>query len=157
MSEDKLEIVDIIDHRNAYGIQTTIVLNRYPQCVFERAGRWLVGYDDCVFQFYGYGAPSPNWEAFGGWQFKIPMADGSEILAKGQWWDEVHPDFSDLTYDYGMSTIERLQQCYVFTGGFHIDRTVVDEWRATHESSNNYHKYNLRSKKFGEQWIVSQW
>lgn len=154
-------IMDVIDHRNAYGIQTMVVLNRYPRCVFERDGKWLIGYDDCVYQFFKldpvrHSDPS-NWKAFGGQKFDIPMADGSVEHAHGQWWDYLHPDFAGLTYDYGLSTVEKLQKCYVFSGRFHIERAIVDEWRSNNEPSNNYHKYNQRSKDVGKHTIVSQW
>lgn len=157
----KIEIVDMIDHRNAYGTQHMLVLNRYPQCLFERHGSLLIGNDDCIFRFFKYegvGVHDPShWKAFGGDEFDIPMADGSIERANGQWWDFIGKDYADLTYSYGMNTIEELHVCPVFMGGLHIDRKIVDEWREHNEPSNNYHKYDKRNKEFGQHRIVSQW
>ena len=152
-------IVDIIDHRNAYGIQSMVVLSRYPKSVFERDGIWLIGNDDFVFKFYRrkvVRGPS-HWKAFGGRKFDIQMANGESEKADGQWWDYLHPEYAQLTYDYGVSTVEKLEECYVFMGGLHIDRLIVDEWRERNEPSNNYRKYDKRSKLHRKHLIVSRW
>lgn len=42
---EKLEIIDIIDHRNKYSVQRFVVLNRSPIFVYEREGKWLIAED----------------------------------------------------------------------------------------------------------------
>jgi len=154
----KIEIIDVIDHRHKYGVQVELVLNRFPAPLFERRGQQLlIGHDSGVFQFYGYERPSPNWKAFAGREFDIPMADGSVIHASGQWWDVFPNDFRGLVYSHGLNTIERLSECNVFFGGFHIDREIVDGWRRHNEPSNNHNKYNRRHETFRQHRITSPW
>jgi hypothetical protein len=159
VTKPAIQIVDIIDHRSKYSTQVELVLNRMPEPLFERRGRWLVGNDDCVFQFYALErveGPS-HWKAFGGREFDIPMVDGSVERAKGQWWNSFPSDFRGLTYSHGVSTIDKLAECYVFYFGFHIDREIVDAWRASSEPSNNYRKYDPEHADFGKHRIVSPW
>lgn len=152
-----ISIVDIIDHSNKHFTQRMLVVDRMPRFIYQRRGDTLIGHDSGFFKFFGYGRPGPNWQAFGGAKFQIPMADGSVIEADGQWWDVCPKDFSEVTYGLGVSTIAELEKCHVFTGGIHVDRELVDAWLQTNAPSNNYHKYDRRSESFGKQTIVSPW
>lgn len=152
-----ITIVDIIVHRHKYGTQTQVVLDRMPHFVFERRDNFLIGHDAGVFAFYRYEKPGPTWKAFAGREFDIPMMDGSIIHASGQWWDTLPVEFAELTYSPGYNTVEGLQRCYVFFGGGHFDRELLDTWLIQHEPSNNYHKYDKRHKDFGKHRIVSPW
>ncbi len=161
MEMSDIQIVDIIDHRSKYCTQVELVLNRFPEPLFEKRGKWLIGHDSGVFQFYGYERveaswPS-NWKAFGGRKIEIPMVGGGVTQASGQWWDSFPADYRGLVYSHGINTIERLEQCYVFMGAFHIDCAIVDEWRRNNEPSNNYHKYDPRHETFGQHRITSKW
>lgn len=40
------------------------------------------------------------------------------IRASGQWWDAGYQHFDVELAAVGISTLERLQQCYVFSGGY---------------------------------------
>jgi hypothetical protein len=159
MTKALINIVDIIDHRGKYSTQRMLVVDRMPKLVYERKGRnWLQGHDSGCFGFYGYEKPGPNWQAFGGRKFSIPMIDGSVIEASGQWWDPGTPvDFSGLVYSDGMNTIDALSKCYVFIGGIHIDCEIVDTWLADNEASNNYHRYDIRHVDHGKHTITSRW
>lgn len=153
-----ITIIDIIDHRDAYGVQRQLVVDRMPEFVFERRGaNWLIGHDSGFFQFYKYDRPGPGWKAFAGLKFDIRMADGSVEKAHGQWWDARPTDFYGLTHSLGVNTIENLEQCYVFRGGIHVDRELVDAWLAQNATSNNYHKYNASHDDYGKDRIVSPW
>lgn len=152
-----IKIIDVIDHRNKYGKQRMLVIDRMPQCLFERKGRLLIGHDSGFFRFYRYDSPSPGFVAFAGRKFEIPMVDGSVIEASGQWWDVSAEDYRGLTYDLGIATVEDLAECHVFTGCYHVDRELVDAWIAEHEPSNNYHKYDPLHRDFGKQTIDSPW
>ena len=92
----KLEIIDIIDHTNKYSVQRFVVLNRSPNFMYEREGKWLIAEDSGFFNFYYYDRPCPNWEAFAGRKFNIKMKDGSIEEAYGQWWDGVPEDYQGL-------------------------------------------------------------
>lgn len=154
---DMISIIDVIDHRNKYSTQRMLVVDRMPQFTYERKGRFLIGDDSGFFKFYHHEACSENWKAFGGWEFSIPMKDGSAIEAHGQWWDAIPSDFSELTYTLGVSTTEQLSQCHVFNGGIHVDRELVDSWLEENDPSNNYHKYDSRHEDCGKHTIVSRW
>lgn len=155
---EPIQIVDVISHRNQHFTQWMLVVSRMPEFTYERRGReLLIGHDSGFFSFYGYEKPGPTWRAFGGAKFQIPMADGSVIEADGQWWDVCPRDFSELTYGHGVNTIAELANCYVFMGGMHVDREMVDAWVSVNEPSNNYHKYNHRHADFGKHTIVSPW
>lgn len=152
-----ISILDVIDHRNKYSTQRMAVVDRMPECIFEREGNLLIGHDSGFFKFYGYETPSENWKAFGGSKFTITMSDGSTIEASGQWWSVSPKGWMELTYGLGVNTITNLEKCYVFTGGHYVDRDIVDEWLASNEPSNNYNKYRPGHKDFGKHKIVSPW
>lgn len=152
----KLEIIDIILHRNKYATQRFLVLNRKPSIVYERRGDWLIGEDGGVFDFYYFQRPSPNWKAFAGREFDIQMKDGSVIHAKGQWWFGRPGDFCELVSQEGCSTPEYLAECNVFCS-YHVDVDMITEWLSSNEPSNNYHKYHMSHSDFGKQIIESPW
>ncbi len=160
-SKEPIRIIDVIDHRNKYNVQVELLLNRFPQPLFERRGNWLIGHDSGVFQFYRYEYVEPSWsshmKAFGGNVFDIPMTDGNVTHATGQWWHGLPQDFCGIVYSHGISTAERLVSCYVFMGAFHVDCEIVDEWRKHNDPSNNYRKYDKRHETFGQHRIVSPW
>ena len=92
----KLEILDIIDHRNKYSTQRFVVLNRSPNFVYECKDTWLIAEDSGFFNFYYYERPSGSFFAFAGRKFDIKMQDGSIEKAYGQWWDGVPEDYRGL-------------------------------------------------------------
>ncbi len=151
-----ITIIDIIDHRWQNGVQMNVVVDRMPRYVYERQGQLLSGHDSGFFQFYQHERPGPNWEAFAGRKFNIPMADGSVIEASGQWWDLLPSEFSELVYSPGVGSLEKLSRCYVFCG-CHIDRELVDAWRASNFPSNNYYRYDKGHADCGKRTIVSRW
>ena len=154
--DTRINIVDVINHYHC--TQAMIVVDRQPAPIFERRGQLLIGHDSGFYKFYGYETPGPTWEAFGGREFDIPMADGTIIKANGQWWDPGIPkDYRDLLYSPGVNTIERLAQCHVFSGCLHVDRELLDAWLAANEPSNNYHKYDVRHADYGKHTITSPW
>jgi hypothetical protein len=152
-----MTIEDVLYYSSQYGQHWYLILDRMPAPLFERKGNWLIGEDSGFFKFYAYEAPGPGWKAFGGSKFDIPLKDGSVEHAYGQWWDYKPADFEPTTRAYGMATKAALAHCHVFTGGFHVDQVLVDDWLQQHEPSNNYNKYNPRHPDFGKQTIGNQW
>jgi hypothetical protein len=149
----EIKIIDIIHHKNKYGTQVFHILNRMPELLYERDGRWLIGEDSGFFNFYFYERPGPTWKAFAGRKFDIPMKNGTIEHAHGQWWDKMHPEYIGLLTSVGISTPERLGKCNVFVAMW-ADTQIV---RHTINPSNNYHKYDKRSPDFGKHTIESKW
>jgi len=149
-------IVDIIHHRNKDSTQQMLVLNRYPIFLYERVGQYLIAEDEGFFHFYGYGACSPGWKAFGGREFDIPMRDGSIVKAVGQWWDAIPKDYYGLLTYPGIATVEQLNKCNVFHGGY-VDPVLVENWLAAFTPSNNYDKYCKGHANYGKDTIISKW
>ncbi len=124
----------------------SLVLNKYPELRYERNGNMLIGIDDhgAFAGCYKYDEPSEHFQAFGGREFDIPMMDGSVIKANGQWWDYPSLSFSVsatgasnfwrevLGGDMVCVTIETkigLKNCYVFHGGFWMDKEEFKKLR----------------------------
>jgi len=148
-----IKIIDIIHHKNKYATQVFHIVDRMPSFLYERDGKWLVGEDSGFFNFYYYNRPSPNWRAFAGRKFDIPMKDGTIEQANGQWWSGMKPDYQGLLSSVGIGTPEKLGKCNVFTGMW-VDSHLV---RHTINPSNNYYKYDKGSCDFGKHKIESRW
>jgi hypothetical protein len=99
-----------------------LVLNEHPIIKYEKHGNYLFGIDQYgVFvNVYFYDKPSPNWQAFAGRKFNIPMADGTFIEAEGQWWDggtdELGKALGSEIIPVTINTRQDLENCYVFCG-----------------------------------------
>lgn len=154
---EPIKILDVIVHRNKDYSQLFVVTDRKPEYKYERKGKWLIAEDSGFFSFYKYDRPSRGFQAFAGRKFDIPMVDGTVEKAHGQWWDGVPKDYQGLLISPGVATLEELESCYVFYGGRCCDREILDAWLSENEPSNNYEKYDKRSKAFGEHKIVSRW
>ena len=161
---DKIQIIDIIHHRNKYDTEEFIVLNRWPNFLYEKTGRYLWAEEDGFFNFYGHdslGMTGPShWKAFGGRKFNIPMKDGTTIEASGQWWDSTPPEWSGLVQSTGAATPEMLARCNVFCC-LYVDPYLIDKWlgkgrRITQVPSNNYNRYDKRHPDFGKHEIDSR-
>lgn len=150
-----ISIVDIILHKNQYYTQTFLVLDRMPVFEFERIGNHLVSEDSGFFCFFGYQRPSKSFQAFCGRKFTIKMKDEEDVNASGEWWDSVPSDYMDLVSQHGIGTIEGLNKCNVFMGGY-VDPDIVSYWLANNDPSNNYEKYAVRDKDYGMHKIVSR-
>ncbi|MCK5609458.1 hypothetical protein KAR91_46725 [Candidatus Pacearchaeota archaeon] len=153
---EELKIIDIIDHRNKYGIQRFVVLNRSPVYVYERKGKWLIAEDSGFFNFFYYDNPSGRFYAFAGRKFEIPMKDGSIEKAYGQWWHGIPEDYQGLVAYTAYGIPEELSKCNVFAS-VSVDPLIIERWLSKNEPSNNYNKYDKRHSDFGVQEIVSKW
>lgn len=150
------KIIDIIKHGNKYSTQTFLVLDEKPNLKYERDGDYLVGEDCGFYNFYQHQKPSKAFKAFCGREFDIPLVDGGVVRATGQWWDYVHPEYSELVCQLGVGTPEKLSKCNVFWANY-VDKLLIEQWLENNEPSNNYHKYDSRHKDFGLHNIVSKW
>ena len=76
-----------------------------------------------------------------GQKFFIPLKTGEIIVAEGQWWDDVAPDYQELLVPASIGTPEGLSKCYVFCGGILVDPQILQQIEGI-DPSNNYHKYD---------------
>lgn len=138
-----INIIDVIHHKNAYSVQTFVVIDRMPEWVYKRNGTIFTANDD---GFYDFMAGSANkGDAFGGRQFTIKLDDDTEFLCRGDVWS-VGPD-PDVgpTLSVGVCTMAELEKCYVFRSAS-ISKAKLDAWLSENTPSNNYYKYDPREK-----------
>lgn len=152
----KLKIIDMILHKNKYGTQTFVVLNRSPNFLYQRKQNLLIAEDSGFFSFYKYERPSEMFQAFAGRKFEIPLENGEKIQASGQWWDVVPKEYYDLLYQVGSATIDNLNNCYVFSSSY-VDKKLIDDYLENNDPSNNYYKYCKRDKSYMEHKVVTKW
>jgi hypothetical protein len=140
------KIVDIIIHKKSYFEQTFLVLDRMPDLKFYREGDKLLATDGRFYRAYGYDTPSKHWQAFAGAKFDIPLVDGTVAHAYGQWWQVSHPVVEGVVMSRpGISTIEALGRCNVFSGGYQVDQRIINEWLIENTPSSDYDKYRKRA------------
>lgn len=134
-------IIDVILHKNNYGTQTMVVIDKPLHFRYEREGSLLVADDEGWLQAYRL-EYDRHAKAFAGREFEIPLLDGTTVKANGQWWDTLHPRHEEATY-VGVATLEQLEQCYVFCSG-NVLTNKLERWLRTHTAATDYHKYNKR-------------
>lgn len=140
----KIHILDVIAKPYASWsdkICYYVIVDRMPQKVYAREGDRLTMNDDGIYDFLQIDPGSTG--AFGGREFDIHLSDGSVYHANGDVWSVAPPKGIKETIDVGVSTIERLSDCYVFNG-YHISRAKLDAWLQSNTPSNNYYKYDER-------------
>ena len=96
------------------GASQYYVLNRPPQFLYRREGKYLLAEDGPFRSTYGL-AYMGSMKAFAGAVFDIPLIDGTVEKASGQWWDVARPEEETVSAPWG--TVEGLTDCYVFRGG----------------------------------------
>lgn len=146
------KIIDIIQHKSSHGTQMFLVVDAPISLKYERSGGLLIGEDSGFFYFYKHEKPSRNFQAFAGRKFDIPLKDGGVVKACGQWWSCAPDDYSELTYSIGVAAVDELNACYVFRSTY-VDKKIVDDWLSKNEPSNNYYKYEKKSKAYGKHKI----
>lgn len=156
MKKDPIKICDVIHHRIEYSTQIFHVVDRMPDFIYERDGIWLTGEDSGFFKFYRYEAPTGGFQAFAGRKITIPLKSGETIIADGQWWDAVKPDYEKLVVPISIGTPEGLNRCNVFCGGILVDPQILQQIKDM-DPSNNYYKYDCRHPDFGKHKIQSRW
>ena len=128
MTNEKIQVIRHV--RNERSGSRDVVLNRLPDFKYVREGKLLLAEDCGFYDCYEYKEPVCNCRAFAGRIFNIPMLDGSNVRATGQWWDRTHPKYKELDcVSYGYNTIDELKRCFVFNGGVCFDRRLLDTCR----------------------------
>ena len=105
-------------YKNKYGY-LYIMVDKIPKLTYEKVGVSYVGSDnegyfnDCLK--YGYGS---NFIAFVGKEIHIELKDGTIEILKNHWWAywQTYENYNkEHKYiDIGLSTLEKLQDCFVF-------------------------------------------
>ena len=139
-----IRILDVIAKPSPHSrhVHYYVVVDRMPKRIYERTGNSLVSHDDGVYDFLAI-EPGTK-EAFGGSKFDIALADGSVYHATGDVWSVASPKGKEPTVSAGISTLEKLQQCYVFSGAS-VSIAKLQAWLDANTASNDYYKYDARS------------
>lgn len=136
-------IIDIIIHGKYK--QISLIIDKKPVLIYEHKGNLLIAENDGFYNCYKYDQCFPNWKAFGGRRFDIPIKDGMVEHAFGQWWDYWNNEITtEPTIQCGAATIEKLHKCYVFCA-YHVSKKKIDNWLEINEPSANYYKYKTMS------------
>lgn len=98
-----------------------IVIDKYPELVYQRIGSGVIyGTDGVFYSCYRHEIPHGRFKAFAGREFTLTMQDGEKVLCNGQWWDAgrdiVEEHLNIKLCSATIETAERLKKCYVFTG-----------------------------------------
>lgn len=102
------------------------VLDTDPDFKYTKYGNdTIIGTDGIFYQFYKYERCYPNWEAFGGRKFDLPLTNGEVEHCYGQWWDGISKTAIDILgindtdkkiVSATAQDIGNLKKCYVFIG-----------------------------------------
>jgi len=139
----QIQILDIIVNKHD---QIFLLLDRMPELLYIRKDSWLGASDSGFYKFY-YHHRDPHAKAFAGRTIHIPLLDGTIIEATGQWWDGIHPDYTDLKL-VGVGSFEKLRKCYVFCG-YKVRLDIIQKALSDFTPSNNYYRYDIKSKNYG--------
>ena len=137
-----IKIVDVLVSKGYFGRwnKFSVVLDRMPMLVYQESGQRLTAYDS---GFYDFLCNSGGTDAFAGRKFTIQLAGGRAFECHGQVWSVAPYDGCEEVVSVGVSTINRLQDCYVFTSAS-ISKALLREWLANNAPSFDYYKYDPR-------------
>jgi hypothetical protein len=139
-----------------------LVLDRMPEFKYVKKNGLLYAKDHGFYKCFYYEKPGRAFKAFGGAKFDLPLVGGGVEHCNGQWWDGANDKVSKLEnttiIGAAISTIERLKNCYVFSGAY-IDKAVYDYLIETYKGEIygywDYEKVikydDLRKKYFRQQ------
>lgn len=144
-------IIDIIDHKNAYFTQRFVVLDAMPKWVYKRyPDGCFIANDDGIYDFLA--GRSGKGEAFAGREFYIDLDDGTKFHCQGQVWSSGHGGHvAEPVVQTGIGTPERLRECNVFSSAC-VSVAKIEAWLEANTPSQNYHKYD---SKHTVEWLDS--
>lgn len=147
MNPIKIEDVLITGHKTDHE-RMYLILNRMPDFKYEQIGSNLIGYDCGFYNCLRYQVDRFA-KAFAGRKFDIELVDGKIIKASGQYWSIGHPNEKlELCYP-GVSTIDELLRCYVFTSGM-VAKNIIDTFlKNNNPIYENYYDFEKTIKKLG--------
>lgn len=138
-----IKIVDVILTKDSFGRERNyfVVVDRMPELVYTKTGQRLTANDS---GFYDFLCESPGTtDAFAGRKFTIKLSDGGLFECRGQVWSCAPPKDIEEVVQVGVSTIEGLRACYVFSSA-HISKALLVGWLDGNIPSRNYYKYDPR-------------
>ena len=119
---NEIEIIAVVKMND----EEAYVLNRMPVFKYRKLdGGHLIASDGPFSQAYKFEMPRDGFKAFAGREFAIPMADGTEIKAFGQYWHTGVYGFRDIA----IGTVDSLLKCYVFSS-CNVDPDIMAALRA---------------------------
>jgi hypothetical protein len=142
-TNEPIEIIDVIAKPYMTGSKTIcyyVVVDRAPKHVYQRDGNHLTAHDSGFYDFMQIEPGSRN--AFAGRKFSINLTDGSQFECNGQVWS-VGPIGGIDAVQVGVATLQQLESCYVFFGGY-VAREKLLAWLASNKPSRDYYKYDPR-------------
>lgn len=147
MLKGEVWIKDVIVSKSGYTNTEKIyvIANRYPEYKYERHKGFLVandsGFHACLKEHH-----SRYDKAFAGREFTVNMKNEADLKATGQFWDAAHPDTKELDLIHvGVSTLEALSNCYVFTSA-EVERHIIKNWLDWNTPKTNYWHYDKRKR-----------
>ncbi|WP_323141313.1 hypothetical protein [Massilia phyllosphaerae] len=138
-----IAIIDVIAKPYMTGSKTIcyyVVVDRAPTYVYRRDGNYLTAHDSGFYDFMQIDPGSRG--AFAGRTFTIALTDGSQLECDGQVWS-VGPIGDIDAVQVGVATLEQLEHCYCFLGGY-VLREKLQAWLAVNKPSADYYKYDPR-------------
>lgn len=150
----EIQIVDVIVQKSEYSTRKHyyVVVDRMPEFIYhagepEKNPGWrgikrkLTAEDSGFFDFLE-DIPGSS-DAFAGSKFDIKLDDGSTLHCHGQVWASFQPEPENPVVQIGVCTIEKLEDCYCFMGGYVLVEKL-EAWLAINTPSQRYRKYDPR-------------
>lgn len=138
-------IVDVIAKKSAFSNQTHyyVIVDQPVRFVYSRVGPRFNGKHGNFHDFLS--GTGRKGEAFAGREFDINLDDGSTFHCQGDVWSCAPPSDFTPVIDCGLSTLEQLSKCYVFSSGW-VERTTLEAWLAENEPTDDYYKHDERTQ-----------
>ncbi len=150
---EPIKIIDVIRKSDPYVRHDHyyVVVDRMPSYVYSRGEQQrvspyrtkqkLTAHDS---GFYDFKQDCPGTTgAFAGRTFSIAIDDGTTLECHGQVWDSFDPECPEPIKQVGVSTIEALERCYVFSSSY-ISVAKLQAWLDENKPSRNYWKHDYR-------------
>lgn len=128
-------------HKNPNG-HFQLMVDIIPKLTYEKVGASYVGSDDegCFSDYLRYERASGRFVAFAGREITIEMKDGTRQVLKDHWWDSGNYDKEHKYIGIGLSTLEHLQNCFVFCS-YNINEQKLNEMIEEYLKNDTFYAY----------------
>lgn len=153
------KIFDVIEKKNTYNTHYYVVLDKPVEFKYEEIEPNFFQAECCGF-YTALNKRGESGDAFAGREFEIDMVDGSKIKAKGNFWS-VSPRVKssvegDTLIDVGVSDLESLKRCYVFTGSAML-KSELDKWLRDNKPKHDYYFYDRSPSAQESIDLINKW
>lgn len=134
-------------HKNKNG-HLYLMVNEIPKITYEKVGLSYVGSDDEGYfnDYLRYEYGSGSFVAFAGREISIELKDSTIQTLKNHWWASGHYDKEHEYVEVGLSTLEKLQNCFVFCS-YSIRKDKLEKMIEEY----------LRDNIFYDYWDIEKW